>query len=41
MSANGINAVEKVLLTESSVEYYYQKLQSAGPLTDCCAKTYR
>ena len=38
---NVTNAIDEVLLTAGSVEYFYRKLQLVGPLTDCPSSTYQ
>ena len=30
------NAIDEVQLTDIPVEYFYQKLQVAAPVSDCC-----
>ena len=39
--SNVTNPIVEVLLTAGSVEDFYQKRRSAGPLTDSCTITYQ
>ena len=39
--SNVPNAIVEVLLTAGSVDDFYRKRQSAGPLTDSCTITYQ